>query len=321
MLQQTRVETVIPYFHRFMARYPTIVKLAEAPLDEVLAAWAGLGYYRRARSLWNAAREVTARYGGELPRSRDELESLPGIGPYTAGAIASVAYEQEEALVDGNVARVLARLHAIEDPIDSREAIAAFWSHARDLVRGERPGDLNQALMELGATICIPGRPRCAECPVAAQCEARKSGAETRLPTPKKKRVTPILRFDAAVVTSGERVLLAKRPEDGLYAGMWEPPLFSENDALPVFLSCCFKGSVERRKAGGFRHVLTHRTMDIDVGLYVLPRAKKRIAPPKPYVEARWFDVEELQPGTDVALSRLARRSLEHARKLTRPDD
>ena len=142
-----------------------------------------------------------------------------------------------------------------------------------------------------------------------------------RLPAPKKKRVTPVLRFDAAVVTSGERVLLARRPENGLYAGMWEPPLFSVDDDLPVFLSSCFKGAVERQRADGFRHVLTHRTMEIDVGLYVVPRAKKRVAPPSPYVETRWFDFAALEQGRDVALSRLARKSLESALKLTAPED
>src|SRR5690606_12970117 len=171
MLQQTRVQTVIPYWERWMARFPTVRALADAPLDDVLAAWAGLGYYSRARNLWSGAREVTARWAGALPSRAAELREVPGIGPYTAGAIASIAFGERAPLVDGNVARVLARVFAIEDDIKSSAGQRALWARAGELMAAlpadHAPGDLNQGLMELGATVCAPQAPRCLVCPLA----------------------------------------------------------------------------------------------------------------------------------------------------------
>src|SRR5687768_15197757 len=186
MLQQTRVQTVIPYWERWMARFPTVSVLAEAPLDDVLAAWAGLGYYSRARNLHAGARAVATTHGGALPRRASELREVPGIGPYTAGAIASIAYGERAPLVDGNVARVLARVFAIEHDIKSSAGQRTLWQRAGELMSAlpaeHAPGDLNQGLMELGATLCSPTSPRCLVCPLAAHCTAARTGRHDELP-------------------------------------------------------------------------------------------------------------------------------------------
>src|SRR5215470_3894591 len=182
MLQQTRVATVIPYWERWMARFPTVSALAEAPLDDVLAAWAGLGYYSRARNLHAGAQAVGTRFGGALPSCAAELREVPGIGPYTAGAIASIAFGERAPLVDGNVARVLARVFAIEHDIKSTAGSKALWAAAGELMNalptGAAPGDLNQGLMELGATICAATQPRCLVCPLARDCDAARTGRQ-----------------------------------------------------------------------------------------------------------------------------------------------
>ena len=186
MLQQTRVQTVIPYLERWMARFPTVRALATAPLDDVLAAWAGLGYYSRARNLKKGAEAVTAKWAGVLPERASELRSVPGIGPYTAGAIASIAFGERTPLVDGNVARVLARVYGIELDIKSTAGQRALWDRAGALVTAlpetAAPGDLNQGLMELGATVCTPTSPRCLICPIATACVANKTGRQAELP-------------------------------------------------------------------------------------------------------------------------------------------
>jgi A/G-specific adenine glycosylase len=175
MLQQTQVATVIPYWERFLARFPTVTALAEAPLDEVLSLWSGLGYYSRARNLHRAANEVVARHGGALPASHAALLALPGFGRYTAGAVASIAFGLPEPLVDGNVARVFSRACAIEGAPGDREREKKLWAEAARWVQGERPGELNQALMELGATVCTARSPRCGLCPLTV-CAWRAAG-------------------------------------------------------------------------------------------------------------------------------------------------
>src|SRR5262249_2371378 len=191
MLQQTRVETVVPYFERFLAKYPTVMALAAADLDEVLSLWSGLGYYRRARQLYATAREVTERYGGPFPGQAAELKKLPGIGDYTAGAIASLSFGQREPLVDGNVARVFSRLFGIEEPIQSPEGVKQLWALARRLLPEQRPGRFNEALMELGAMVCTPRDPRCDVCPVREGCAARATGRALELPVMIAKRKVP----------------------------------------------------------------------------------------------------------------------------------
>jgi A/G-specific adenine glycosylase len=219
MLQQTRVETVKPYYERWLARFPTLEALAEAPLDEVLKAWEGLGYYSRARNFHQAAREVRAAYAGRVPDDPAAFRALPGVGRYTAGAVMSIAFGRAEPLVDGNVRRVFARW--TDDP---EPAEAALWAMAADLVPGERPGDVNQALMELGATVCTPRAPRCGACPVAALCRARAAGTQEERPARKKAKPLPHEDTAVAVVERGGRMLLVRRPVDVRLGGMWGFP-------------------------------------------------------------------------------------------------
>ena len=220
MLQQTRVDTVVPYYRAWLRRFPDVDALASAGEDEVLRAWEGLGYYRRARALHRAAVLVRDRHGGALPSTAEGLRALPGVGEYTAGAVASIAFGEAVPAVDGNVRRVLARLHDESDPTPAwlRDAAAA-------LVSPERPGDLNQALMELGATVCVPRDPSCGACPVASACAARSAGTVEERPAPRRRAAVPTRRFGVGVVVDARcRALLARRPPDGLLGGLWEFP-------------------------------------------------------------------------------------------------
>ncbi len=224
MLQQTRVEAVIPYFENWMKRFPSVRALAAASEQEVLNAWEGLGYYSRARNLHKAARLVVEQYGGKLPRELVSLRKLPGIGRYTAGAIASMAFGLDEPAMDGNIRRVFARLFDVLEPADSPAGEKILWElAARNLPAGQA-GDYNQALMDLGATICLPRNPRCLICPLMEICAARKAGTQELRPVLKPKKERPHVTHAAAVIVKRGRVLLAKRPSRGLLGGMWEFP-------------------------------------------------------------------------------------------------
>ena len=224
LLQQTRVETALPYYRRFVRALPSVRRLAAASEDEVLALWDGLGYYRRARHLHQAAKVIVSERGGRLPRTADDWQRLPGVGRYTAGAIASIAFGERVAAVDGNGLRVLARLLGVRQPIDQGSTIEALWSVASELVPQDRAGDFNQALMELGATICVPRRPRCGECPLVRVCEARRTGCQDDLPRRGARRRVPHHQIVAAVIVRGGRYLLGRRPTGGLLGGLWEFP-------------------------------------------------------------------------------------------------
>jgi A/G-specific adenine glycosylase len=224
MLQQTQVDTVIPYYKRWMARFPTIRDLAEAPEQAVLQVWEGLGYYSRARNLQRAAGQVMVEYAGELPRTRRELQTLPGIGPYSAAAIASIAYNQDEAALDGNIRRVYARVYAMRLPARSKEGEARLAEYARQNLPPGRAGDFNQALMDLGATICTPRGPRCLLCPLVGTCQAQAQGLQEQLPVMAARPNIPHLTVTAAVIQRGGRVLIAQRPIKGLLGGLWEFP-------------------------------------------------------------------------------------------------
>jgi A/G-specific adenine glycosylase len=223
LLQQTQVRAAIPYYERFVARFPTLEALAAAREDEVLALWAGLGYYARGRNLHAAAREALARHGG-LPASVEQLRALPGFGPYTAGAVASIAFAIPTPAVDGNVTRVLARLFFIAgDPAAARTR-ARLAALAAALVDPDRPGDLNQALMELGATVCGKPAPDCARCPVAPLCAAREAGREREVPPARRRPARRPLVLGCAIVRRGSALLLVRRPAPGLFGGLWAPP-------------------------------------------------------------------------------------------------
>jgi len=220
MLQQTRVETVIPYYRRWLEQFPDVERLAAADADDVLLAWQGLGYYRRARNLHAGAAQVRERHGGRVPDSYEALRRLPGVGEYTAGAVASIAFGEVVPAVDGNVKRVLSRLYDEPSP-------SAAWLRrtAAELVDARRPGDWNQALMELGATVCTPANPLCDACPVARWCGALAAGTVDERPAPVVRKEVPARSFVVAVVADAAgRVLVAKRPEEGLLGGMWAFP-------------------------------------------------------------------------------------------------
>ena len=224
MLQQTRVETVIPYFERWMGLFPTVQALASASEQDVLNAWEGLGYYSRARNLHKAAKIVAEQYQGEVPRQLDELRKLPGIGRYTMGAIASIAFDMDVPALDGNIKRVYARLFDVEQPVDSTVGETILWELAdRNLPQGHA-GDYNQALMDLGATICVPKNPRCLICPVMRLCLARQRGTQNERPVKTPKKDVPHYVHAAAVTLQRGKVLLAQRPSQGLLGGMWEFP-------------------------------------------------------------------------------------------------
>ncbi len=220
MLQQTRVDTVVPYYERWMRRFPDVEAVADAALDEVLLLWEGLGYYRRARHLHRAARVVRERHGGALPGSYGALRALPGVGEYTAGAVASIAFGEVVPAVDGNARRVLSRLFDLADPRP-----AELRELAARLVDPRRPGDWNQAVMELGATVCVPRTPRCGICPVAMWCRALEHGRVAQRPAPPRRARVRAADFAALALVRAGQVLLVRRPAEGLLGGMWSLPV------------------------------------------------------------------------------------------------
>jgi A/G-specific adenine glycosylase len=263
MAQQTRIDTVVAYFERWIRRFPDIDTLADAPLDDVLKQWEGLGYYSRARNLHAAARVLRERHAGVVPSSPAELRALPGIGDYTAGAVASIAYGIRAPAVDGNVRRVLSRL--LDEPAPSA---ARLRTVAAALVPPERPGDFNQALMELGSRVCTPRSPRCASCPIAQHCASRAAGTQEDRPTRKPKRSIP--RYDVATVVlhnSDDRVLLVRRPPLGLLAGMWSFPgveVGGDADAADAAVALAARltaGTAARAPGflGAVEHTFSHR--------------------------------------------------------------
>lgn len=318
MLQQTRVETVIPYYERFLARFPTTHALAAASEDEVLAAWSGLGYYRRARLLHAGVRDVVARYGGELPRDAEARRSLPGVGRYTAGAIGSIAFDLEEPIVDGNVARVLSRVRLVEAPLGSRESERALWAEAEAWAQGPRPGAVNQALMELGATVCVPLTPRCDGCPLHDACAARAAGRAAELPVPREKKAPREVALVALVATDPEgRALVRKTPERSdverekgavlggeLFRGLWGVPL-AEGEGRGTARALADEVRAGLRPGGPVaevEHVLTHRRLRVSV-------FEAKVARPGP--GARLVDASELAA---LGVATLTRKLLASAR-------
>jgi A/G-specific adenine glycosylase len=224
MLQQTQAETVIPFYHRFLQAFPSLDALARASLDEVLKVWENMGYYARARNLHAASRQVVERFGGRFPSTMQEMLSLPGIGSYTAGAILSIAFGKPVAAVDGNITRVLARMYALKDPVNLPFAKGQIHTLADSLVPKKNAGDFNQALMDLGATLCRPKNPGCEHCPVEGLCLARKERSEQTLPVKSKRGPLPHRNATAAIIRKGGKLLVVQRPEKGLLGGLWKFP-------------------------------------------------------------------------------------------------
>lgn len=268
MLQQTRVETVIPYFERWMRRFPTLKELAAASEQEVLTLWEGLGYYSRARNLHKASRLVMEQYAGKLPRDPRLLGKLPGIGRYSVGAIASIAFGLDEPALDGNSRRVLSRLFDVREPADSPAGEKVLVELAARHLPAGQAGAYNQALMDLGAAICLPKKPRCAACPLKALCAARKLGVQERRPVLKRKRPGPHYVQSAAVIVRAGRVLLAKRPSQGLLGGMWEFPNGRVHGNPARGLAKAIQGAYRLRVRRGealavLRHAYTHFSVTV----------------------------------------------------------
>ncbi len=224
LLQQTQVATVIPYYVRFIARFPTIRALAAAPLDDVLKTWEGAGYYARARNLHRSAREIVARFGGKIPQTVDELLTLPGIGRYTAGAIASIAFNRDAPVLDGNVTRVLCRYFNIAGDPKKAGTQKELWKLAEELLPRGKAGKFNQALMDLGATVCIPRSPACGACPLSRGCAARRLGIQAQLPAKRKKKALPHHQVAVGIIWKRGKILIAKRFARDLLGGLWEFP-------------------------------------------------------------------------------------------------
>ena len=299
MLQQTRVETVRGYYTRWMARLPTVRSLAEAPMDDVLSLWSGLGYYARARNLKAAAEQLTARDGGVVPRDPAALLALPGVGAYTAGAIASIAFGLPEPILDGNVARVLSRLFAIDAPAEAATTKAQLWALARSLVPADAPSEFNQAMMELGATVCTPRAPQCLTCPVAKPCRARAAGIQDELPRKRVRKEPPTVDALALVARCRSRVLLGRRPARGLWGGLWEPPwvpleagVDAEAAAEDVVKRCFDVELSGRPELSTLTHELTHRRYRFTV---LSGSAPERATDVEARYEAlRWVEASEL---------------------------
>jgi len=272
MLQQTRVETVVHYYERFLARFPDLHSLATADTDDVLGEWAGLGYYGRARNLQTAARQVVEEWGGEMPDDVEGLSSLKGVGRYTAGAVASIAFDRPAPVVDGNVTRVLTRLLGIREEARSAPVLRRLWEEAEALARGRSPGDLNQALMELGATVCTPRSPLCEVCPIAAHCRARESGDPEAIPVKRPRPKPKRLEAAAAFLERRGKALAVRRPPRGLLGGLWELP-GGELNAKEIPEEGLARSMRERvgltlsgiEKLGTVRHVFTHRVLHLHV--------------------------------------------------------
>ncbi|MEQ9814151.1 MAG: A/G-specific adenine glycosylase [Azospirillaceae bacterium] len=309
MLQQTTVATVGPYFRAFITRWPSVRDLAAADREDVLRAWAGLGYYARARNLHACARAVAETCGGVFPDTEQALLALPGIGAYTAAAIAAIAFDRPATVVDGNVERVVARLFALSDPLpDVKPAIRAA---AATLTPATRPGDFAQAMMDLGATICTPRQPKCLACPVAGACHARMAGSAADLPRRRAKTAKPVRRAVIFVIGDGSgAVLVRSRPDEGLLGGMTEfpstpwaaadpPPLASAARHAPV-------AAAWRETPGVVRHVFTHFALELTV---VLGRSHEVAAPPG----HRWIPLDQLgSEALPTVMAKVARHAQKH---------
>ncbi len=319
MLQQTQVSTVVPYYEKFLKRFPTVMTLAEAPVDEVLRLWAGLGYYARARHLHRAAKAVAEKYGGRFPDTVDGLRCLPGVGDYTAGAIASIAFGRRAAIVDGNVARVLARLFAIEDDVRAGPGRERAWRVAEALTPIKRCGAFNEALMELGATVCLPrDTPRCEACPLAGECRAFGTARVAELPAAARRAEIRPETHVVAALARGNRWLALRRPEGGLWGGLWELPTAVANGTPPIRAAIALAASLLGRPPGTMTpfgkvtQQLTHRLVTfagycakLDATAAV-QRSDAEAGSATSDSRARWVTLAELQSlGVSTAMRRV----------------
>ena len=268
MLQQTQVATVIQYYQRFMQRFPTVTSLADADIDEVLHLWTGLGYYARGRNLHKAAHRIVTEHNGYLPEDQQQLESLPGIGPSTAGAIRAISMQQRGVILDGNVKRVLARFHAIDGHYSDTTVSKVLWQRADEHTPTQRVADYTQAIMDLGATLCVRSRPNCDGCPLKKRCRALKDQRVSELPAKKTAAPKPVRRARFFVLRLPEgKVLLEQRPQQGIWGGLWNPPERSAETSVEAFLNSQGvqdSDVTQVQYKEGFRHTFSHFHLDIE---------------------------------------------------------
>lgn len=283
MLQQTQVKTVIPYFQRWVQTYPDMETLARAPLPRILKLWEGLGYYSRARNMHRAAKMVMQDHGGAFPESPEKILALPGIGRYTAGAIASIAFGHPLPVLDGNVKRVISRVHRLRENGATTRSATILWEAAASLVPRRRPGDFNQALMELGATVCLPQNPLCPVCPLRRLCLGAIHGEQDRLPPPKPKKPSRKIEVSAAVIQRGGRTFIQQRPRHGLMGGLWEFPggKLETGESPETALNREIKEELGvevtiREKLMTIRHAYTQFRVTLHVFRCALPRGRIR---------------------------------------------
>ena len=314
MLQQTQVETARPYYERFVTQFPDAASLAAAPQDEVMRLWSGLGYYARARNLHRAAQEIVARHGGELPDSLEALMALPGIGRSTAGAILALARGQRHPILDGNAKRVLARVYLVEDAPDSSAGLKKLWLLAEAATPPARVAAYTQAIMDLGATVCTRANPACERCPLSPCCGAFMSQRTREIPAARRRAPRRLRQTHLVFALAAGRVLLARRPPQGIWGGLWTPPEFADEPAAAAYIATHFGKSTITSRRPTIRHVFTHFDLDIEPWVLELPA----LMPAAADGEARWHELaavdavglpapvarllEELRDGPDGSL-------------------
>lgn len=312
MLQQTTVATVIPYYHRFLKSFPTVEALAAAPLERVLEHWSGLGYYARARNLHAAAKRVAGDFGGVFPSDKESVLSLPGVGPYTAGALLSFAYDRPEALVDGNVVRVLSRIYGVTENTKDPAVLKKIWGLARAVVPQDGARHFNSALMDLGATVCRPAAASCMSCAFFKSCWARRNNRQEEVPLIISKLKRKTIHMHAGLMENDGRLALVQRAGEGLYGGLWEFPTestagnrVSSREIENIFRRQWGKDLRAEKHLPTIRHVLTHR--DLFVTPWVLAAKEMEEKP-----ALRWFAAEDVDK---LAISSLTRRILKEWRR------
>jgi A/G-specific adenine glycosylase len=316
MLQQTQVATAIPYYERFLKKFPTVQALANAPIDDVLKHWEGLGYYSRAQNLHKAAKQVVDEFDGNLPSTVEDLLKLSGIGPYTAGAIASIAFGLDEPVLDGNVIRVLSRLYRIHENPKETPTQKKLWSLARELVPSGEASFFNQALMDLGATVCIPKQPRCLVCPLHDECEARNHNEQNDLPIKVKKQATPHYDVGVGIVWKNGKFLLVQRPQDKLLGGLWEFPGGKCQEKEP-FEKCVIRNLEEKlgirvdvnAQVATVKHAFTHFRITVHAFECELIKGKPQS---KEVADWAWITLDDVD---DYALPKAAHKIVAELRK------
>lgn len=299
MLQQTQVETVLTYFARWIEHFPTLQALADAPEQEVLTVWEGLGYYHRALNFHKAARFLVEHGGGQIPTEKNELEKLPGIGPYTAGAIASMAFHADEPALDGNIRRVLSRFFNLDEPVSTPKSEKQLAAWASDNLPHGQASDYNQALMDLGATLCTPRSPKCLLCPLMDLCESRRLGIQEERPISKPRRAIPHIIVTAGIIAHQGKILIAKRPAKGLLAGLWEFPggKQEQGETLPACLTRELKEELNievsvGNQFGVYQHAYTHFRVTLHAFLCRLISGEPV---PLQASELRWVSIAEME--------------------------